>query len=148
RPAGRPRPAAGRCPHGRPAHADPEPDAREGQVPRRGHPRPLHPRRRRPRPGRPARPDPLRARPDPPVAAGPGPAGGPLMSTRPTELEPWAPSAAAPWDRPRAAHLLRRAGFGGDLTAVDHLVDLGPQGAVQHLLDFDAAEDQALRADL
>lgn len=36
-----------------------------------------------------------------------------------------------------AAHLLRRAGFGGTPEEVQRLVDLGAQAAVDHLVDFD-----------
>ncbi|MCU0869858.1 MAG: DUF1800 domain-containing protein [Burkholderiales bacterium] len=46
------------------------------------------------------------------------------------------------WTRNEAAHLLRRAGFGGSLEQVDALVALGSrQRAVDSLLDFDTIAD-------
>ena len=55
-------------------------------------------------------------------------------------LEPFAPTANAPWDRRRAAHLARRAGFGASGAALDRLVALGPAGAVAHFVDAPAEE--------
>jgi uncharacterized protein (DUF1800 family) len=47
-----------------------------------------------------------------------------------TALEPY----AGPFSRRNAAHLLRRAGFGGTAEDVEHLASLGPAGAVDALL--------------
>ena len=44
------------------------------------------------------------------------------------------------WDRDAAAHLLRRAGFGGTPAEIDALYALGPDGAVSRLVD-DASID-------
>lgn len=42
------------------------------------------------------------------------------------------------WTPVQAAHLLRRAGFGGTPAEVDKLSALGLEGAVQYLVDYDA----------
>jgi hypothetical protein len=47
---------------------------------------------------------------------------------------PLAPARS--WDRDRAAHLLRRAGFGGTPAEIDRLHRLGCEGAVDELVDF------------
>jgi hypothetical protein len=47
-------------------------------------------------------------------------------------LEPY----AGPWNRRLAAHLLRRAGFGGSPADVDRLASLSSQGAVDSLVTF------------
>ncbi len=39
------------------------------------------------------------------------------------------------WDADKAAHLLRRAGFGGTPKEIEHLVELGREGAVNFVLD-------------
>jgi len=44
----------------------------------------------------------------------------------------------APWDRSRAAHLYRRAGFGGSPDELDQAVSLGREGAVSRLVDYDS----------
>jgi uncharacterized protein (DUF1800 family) len=49
-----------------------------------------------------------------------------------TALRPYAGS----WNRRLAAHLLRRAGFGGSPADVDRLTSLGPAGAVADLVRF------------
>lgn len=41
------------------------------------------------------------------------------------------------WDREKAAHLLRRAGFGGTPAEVENLAALGLSGAVDALVDYD-----------
>jgi hypothetical protein len=60
-------------------------------------------------------------------------------------LTPYKPSDSDPFDRVKAAHLLNRAGFGGTPDEIDHILDLGPQKAVDYLMDFpDApAEEQS-----
>ena len=57
-------------------------------------------------------------------------------------LQPWTPTAADPFDRRQAAHLVRRCGFGATTAELDALVALGPQGAVARLADA-AAEPPA-----
>ena len=55
-------------------------------------------------------------------------------------LVPHDPDRDGPWDVPRAAHLLRRAGFGAGRQEVDEAVAKGLEAAVEDL--FDDAEDQ------
>ena len=50
-------------------------------------------------------------------------------------LEPFIPTDSDPWDATKAAHLLNRAGFGGTPAEIQK-ADIGPQGAVDWLLDF------------
>jgi hypothetical protein len=45
------------------------------------------------------------------------------------------------WNFTTAAHLLNRAGFGGTPAEIEHLVGLGPQGAVSHLVNYEAIPD-------
>ncbi len=51
-----------------------------------------------------------------------------------SDLAPWSPSGPDVWDRKKAAHLLRRAGFGGNLEEFDTLVTLGMDRVVDLLL--------------
>ena len=63
-------------------------------------------------------------------------------------MNPWAeyaPTAANPWDRRKAGHLLRRAGFGATAGQLDRAVADGPKATIDRLLtggdadaDFDA----------
>ncbi len=46
------------------------------------------------------------------------------------------PISADRFNHPQARHLLLRAGFGGSLQQIDELAAMGPQAAVDHLLDF------------
>ncbi len=57
-------------------------------------------------------------------------------------LAPLPPSA---WDEGAAAHLLRRAGFGGRPEELAELVDLGPEAAVARLVDFPTEEPELER---
>lgn len=50
------------------------------------------------------------------------------------DLAPWKASVAEPWNRKRAAHLIRRAGFGGSLQEIDAVVALGMDRMVDLLL--------------
>ncbi|WP_412067415.1 DUF1800 domain-containing protein [Rubrivirga sp. IMCC43871] len=50
-------------------------------------------------------------------------------------LAPFAPAASAPWDARRAAHLVRRTGFGLDASAVDQHVQTTPADAVAGTVD-------------
>lgn len=52
-------------------------------------------------------------------------------------LARFVPSAANPWDRAKAAHLLNRAGFGGRPDEVERVVRLGPEAAVDELIGYD-----------
>ncbi len=40
------------------------------------------------------------------------------------------------WDYPMAAHLLRRAGFGGTIEETEKIVAMGPQQAISGIVDF------------
>ena len=60
-------------------------------------------------------------------------------------FEPFRPGVDAPWDRARAAHLARRAGFGATPEELDGLVELGLEGAVSHFVDVDRV-DEAVEA--
>jgi uncharacterized protein (DUF1800 family) len=57
-----------------------------------------------------------------------------------------APIATTQWNYDRAAHLLERAGFGGTPADIERLVALGPEGAVDSLVRFSAADAEALPA--
>lgn len=48
------------------------------------------------------------------------------------------------WNEQNAAHLLRRAGFGGLPEEVQTLVDLGLEGAVDHLVNYERIDDSAM----
>lgn len=52
------------------------------------------------------------------------------------------------WSRTHAAHLLRRAGFGGTPEQIDHLTELGRVRAVEFLLDYDATAQTTTPLDL
>ena len=65
------------------------------------------------------------------------------------DLQPFEPTEADPFDRIKAAHLLDRAGFGGTPDEVDRVLYLGPERAVDELLDFpDAPAAEQSRTDL
>lgn len=49
-------------------------------------------------------------------------------------LRPFVPDAQRPWDRRRAGHLLRRAGFGGTAEQLDAAVAAGPEAVAERLL--------------
>ncbi|MEM9381635.1 MAG: DUF1800 family protein, partial [Planctomycetota bacterium] len=64
-------------------------------------------------------------------------------------LEPFEPTSDDPWDAARAAHLARRAGFGGTPAEIERLVALGPAAAVDAYVDFadvDEPLEEALAA--
>src|SRR6266581_5649619 len=52
------------------------------------------------------------------------------------------------WTRDAAAHLLRRAGFGGTPAEIDLLYAMGLEGAVSRLVDYDAIDLTAYEASL
>ncbi len=60
-------------------------------------------------------------------------------------LEPYKPTSDDPFDAIKAAHLLNRAGFGGTEEEVEKVTKLGPQDAVDWLMDFPdlRAEEQS-----
>lgn len=52
--------------------------------------------------------------------------------------------ASDTWTRDQAAHLLRRAGFGGTPEQIDYLHKKGRSGAVEYLVDFERIPDEAI----
>lgn len=58
----------------------------------------------------------------------------------PKHLAPFVPTAAEPFDRRKAAHLLRRAGFGASPEEIDEAVERGLDDTIEDL--FDEADDQ------
>lgn len=54
----------------------------------------------------------------------------------------------AQFDRDAAAHLLRRAGFGGTPAEIERLVQLGRERAVDYLLDYEQIDDSAMEQGL
>ncbi|HPF41414.1 MAG TPA: DUF1800 domain-containing protein [Phycisphaerae bacterium] len=52
--------------------------------------------------------------------------------------------SSAEWTRDQAAHLLRRAGFGGTPEQIDFLHQKGRDGAVDYLVDFERIRDEAI----
>src|SRR5262245_54908117 len=54
-----------------------------------------------------------------------------------TLLEGYKPSAADPWDRRKAAHLLQRAGFGGTADEIQSVLTKGVDLAVDDLLNYE-----------
>jgi len=65
--------------------------------------------------------------------AGAGGGGGVQMDPN-HDLAPWKASVSDPWTRAKAAHLIRRAGFGGSLAEIDAVVTLGMDRMVDLLL--------------
>jgi hypothetical protein len=63
------------------------------------------------------------------------------MHTHPM-LQPYQPTDSDPFDGVKAAHLLNRAGFGGTAEEVENIRKLGPQKAVDSLMDFSDAPAQ------
>ena len=57
------------------------------------------------------------------------------------------PLAGSKWDYTTAAHLLNRAGFGGTPAEVEHLVKLGPDKAVDQLVDYEKIPDETAAPD-
>jgi len=56
-------------------------------------------------------------------------------------LRRFRPSAADPWDRVKAAHLLNRAGFGGAPEEIARLASLPVEAAVEELLNFEGVPE-------
>ena len=72
----------------------------------------------------------------------------PLIETKKTtskplsiraNLTPYSPSSSKPWNKQRAAHLLRRTGMGATKQAVDQLLSQNPVSAVNQMVDAAAA---------
>lgn len=51
------------------------------------------------------------------------------------DLSPWRPRAGDPWDRSKAAHLGRRAGFGATPSELERALEEGPAASLQRLLE-------------
>ncbi|MEM7786320.1 MAG: DUF1800 domain-containing protein [Bacteroidota bacterium] len=56
-------------------------------------------------------------------------------------LDPYVPTAEAPWDRARALHLLRRTGYGATPAAIEAVLALAPGAAVGALVEGAAGLD-------
>ena len=54
------------------------------------------------------------------------------------------PISKSQWNATTARHLLNRAGFGGTSEQVDALVAMGPDGAVDYLLNYDSLPAEAI----
>jgi hypothetical protein len=57
-----------------------------------------------------------------------------MTHTPQTAWLPWEPSRAEPWNHRAAAHLLRRAGFGGNWRELEAAVAAGPGSTVKKLV--------------
>src|SRR3990170_6636707 len=62
-------------------------------------------------------------------------------------LVKFVPSAANPWDRAKAAHLLNRAGFGGRPDEVDRFTRMGLDAAVDELMNYDRISESVAPPD-
>ncbi|HWB53241.1 MAG TPA: DUF1800 domain-containing protein [Tepidisphaeraceae bacterium] len=64
-------------------------------------------------------------------------------------LQPYVPNKTDSYDWTKAAHLLNRAGFGGTEEEIQKAMKLGPQGAVDWLMDFpDAPAEEQSQTDV
>lgn len=54
------------------------------------------------------------------------------------------PISKSQWNATTARHLLNRAGFGGTSAQVDALVAMGPDGAVDYLLNYDSLPEETI----
>jgi Protein of unknown function (DUF1800) len=77
----------------------------------------------------------------PPLERKPPFAIGAIIVMRSNLLAPWSPTDGDPFDARKAAHLLRRAGFGASPMDVDRAVKEGLESTVEGL--FDEAEDES-----
>ena len=72
------------------------------------------------------------------------------MATQPIDPDwawtPYRPSDDAPWNRQRAAHLLRRAGFGGTSREIDEAIEMDPAELVEQLVASDRTFHSKARA--
>ena len=55
------------------------------------------------------------------------------------------PISESDWDIKKAKHLLERAGFGGTPEEINRIFILGPQGAVNHLVNYENIPDEFLK---
>ena len=55
------------------------------------------------------------------------------------------PISESDWDIKKAKHLLERAGFGGTPEEINRIFILGPQGAVNHLVNYENIPDKFLK---
>ncbi len=62
-------------------------------------------------------------------------------SPPPDPYSAFAASAEQPWNTARAAHLMRRVGFGAGFDRIQSLLTKSPQEAIDSLFDFDAEND-------
>src|SRR5262245_49019763 len=58
---------------------------------------------------------------------------------------PWSPSESDPFDRRKAAHLLRRSGFGAAPADIDRVMEQGLEASVEELFADPAEEDSELQ---
>jgi hypothetical protein len=64
-------------------------------------------------------------------------------------LQPYEPTGDERFDEVKAAHLLNRAGFGGKPQEVQAVMEMGPQRAIDAMLDFpDAGADEESQSDV
>src|SRR4051812_30785831 len=64
-------------------------------------------------------------------------------------LQPYQPTDSDPFDAIKAAHLLNRAAFGGKPEEIEKVLQLGPDGAIDWLMDFpDAGVDETTQTDV
>jgi beta-lactamase regulating signal transducer with metallopeptidase domain len=73
-----------------------------------------------------------------------GPKATPEASSPIAWIDDLSPISASDWNRARAAHLLERAGFGGTPAEIDQLAAMTPQQAVDHLINYEAIDDNEI----
>jgi uncharacterized protein (DUF1800 family) len=61
---------------------------------------------------------------------------------------PWQPTDSDPFDRRKAAHLLRRTGFGAGPEEIDRVVEQGLEATVEEMFAEDAAQEDEFQATL
>jgi uncharacterized protein (DUF1800 family) len=71
------------------------------------------------------------------------------MSSLHPLLEPYTPTDGDPFDSVKAAHLLNRAGFGGTEKEIENIRSIGPEAALDQMMDFpDAAAEEQSQTDV
>lgn len=65
-------------------------------------------------------------------------------ATAASVLAPYRPSSSDPWNEDKAAHLMRRAGFGADSKALEQMVARGYEASIKPLVDYALVSNQAL----
>jgi uncharacterized protein (DUF1800 family) len=64
-------------------------------------------------------------------------------------LHPFQPTSDDPFDIVKAAHLLNRAGFGGTEQEIARVMEMGPQDAIDAMMDFpDSGVDEETQSDV